>query len=46
MFKVFFSKLFSSTILDNEIVATILYVISNKTDELNEKISSELNEDI
>lgn len=45
-FGIFFSKLFSSIILDNEIVATVLYRISLQLSEFKSKIDNTLNTDI
>jgi hypothetical protein len=45
-FETFFSKLFSQIILNNEIVATIIYVVSKKLQYQKNKIDNILNTDI
>jgi hypothetical protein len=44
--EIFFSKLFANYILKNEIVATILYVVSKNMVEFKTKIDKTLNTDI
>lgn len=46
MIEIFFSKLFASKILENEIVATIVYVISKRLTEFKTKMDNILNTDI
>lgn len=43
---IFFSKLFSSIILENEIVSTILYNVSKQLSQFKTKIDNTLNTDI
>ena len=42
----FFTKLFASKILENEIVATVIYIISKKLTEFKIKMDNILNTDI
>jgi len=44
--EIFFIKLFSNKILENEVVSTVLYVISKKLTEFKTKMDNILNTDI
>lgn len=43
---IFFSKLFSNKILENEIVSTVIYVIGKELEKFQTKINNTLNNDI
>ena len=44
--EIFFAKLFSSKIFENEIVSTVLYVVSKKLADFKEKMDNTLNTQI
>jgi hypothetical protein len=44
--QIFFTKLFSNKILENEVVATVLYVVSLKLNEFKTKMDNTLNTQI
>ena len=41
--QIFFAKLFANKILENEVVATVVYVISQKLVEFKTKINNTIN---
>lgn len=44
--EIFFSKLFANVILNNKIVSTVLYTLSQQLKEFDKRLDIKLNEDI